>query len=284
MKRWTISASESGAKLIDFLKDHMGKDYSARQLKRLIETNGCQINGRKERFASTILGAGDEVQFLPEASRHPPLNTIEPSRILYEDEGLFIYNKPPGIASEGLDFPGLELIHRLDKETSGVLMFAKTAQMREAMIKEFRHKQVKKTYVAIVHGVPAKPKGVVDNTLGKIAQYQGQSVWGSVAADKGVRARTEWEMKHKGKQASLVYCTPITGRTHQIRVHLSEMGYPILGDHAYGKRGKSYDPATRCCLHALAVDFIQPLKGKPLHVEADIPEDMQNIIQQLGIQ
>jgi RluA family pseudouridine synthase len=286
MKHWIISSKESGIKLIDFLKQKIGLECSARHLKRLIENKCCQVNGRTERFASAVLGAGDEVQFQSEESlKSPKIALTDPVRFLYEDADLFIYDKPAGIASDHLLLsnlkPSLELIHRLDKETSGVLMFAKTSKMKEAMIKEFQHKNIKKTYVALVYGVPGKKKGVIDNYLGKIAQYQGQSIWGSVSAEAGLHARTEWELIKKGKEAAMLYCMPITGRTHQIRVHLSDIGHPILGDHAYGNKVKSSYQAPRCCLHALSISFTHPFTNEPLHVEAEIPEDMQSIIQQL---
>jgi len=291
MKHWIVSSSESGVKLIDFLKNKIPSTSSTRKLKRLIESNCCQINGRTERFASAVLGSGDEVRFLMEAEPDaaPKLTLAERARILYEDTDLFIYNKPPGLSSDSPAFhkalkeltPHVELIHRLDKETSGILMFAKTSKMREAMIEEFRRKKVIKTYLAIVDGVPAKNKGAVDNYLGKIAEYQGQSLWGSVIHEKGLHARTEWELKKKGKEAAILYCHPITGRTHQIRVHLSGIGHPILGDHQYGKKSRcSYVP-SRCLLHALSVSFIHPMTKEPLHIEAEIPEDILKTIQQI---
>jgi RluA family pseudouridine synthase len=286
MKHWIISSTESGIKLIDFLKQKIGSDCSARHLKRLIENKCCQVNGKTERFASAVLGAGDKVQFQWEEPLVDPKATLaDPARILYEDADLFIYDKPSGIASDSPLLnqlkPSLELIHRLDKETSGVLMFAKTSKMREAMIKEFQHKNVKKTYVALVYGVPGKKKGVVDNYLGKLAQYQGQSLWGSVSAEKGLHARTEWELIKKGKETAMLTCMPITGRTHQIRVHLSGIGHPILGDHSYGHKAKSPFSTPRCCLHAFSISFTHPFTKEPLYIEAEIPEDMQSIIQQL---
>lgn len=285
MKHWTISSTESGSKLIDFLKQKIGSGCSSRHLKRLIENKCCQINGRVERYASTLLGTGDQVQFQWEEHSFN-LKTVlaDPSRILYEDESIFIYNKPAGVASDSSLSnqlkPSLELIHRLDKETTGVLMFAKTSKMKEAMIKEFQHKRVKKIYVALISGIPNKRKGIIDNYLGKKAQYQGQSLWGSVNSDKGTHARTEWELIKTGKEAAMLYCMPITGRTHQIRVHLSEMGHPIIGDYSYGYKTKTPIPNLRCCLHAFSISFMHPFTEQLLYVEAEIPEDMQCIIQQ----
>lgn len=290
---WNVSPEESGIKLIDFLKARLGTGYSARQVKRMIESNLCQVNGRIERFASTVLGAGDSVIFQieikPSSNSKSPL--AEKTRILYEDADLFIYDKPPGFASDDPNFHKalkafanhLELIHRLDKETSGVLMFAKTATMFDAMVSEFKAKKVKKTYLAVIDGIPTKNTGIIDNYLGKIVSYQGQALWGSVTSTKGQHARTEWELKQEGRQASLLYCYPITGRTHQIRVHLSGIGHPILGDFQYGKKFACAYRPDRCLLHALEISFIHPFTGEPLRAAAKVPEDIITALQNLDM-
>jgi RluA family pseudouridine synthase len=293
MNHWKVFPEDSGTRLIDFLRKKLGSAYSASQLKRWIEKNSCQLNGRIERFASAGLGTGDEVKFYLPPVQTPslPLShmTEDKKRILYEDGDLFVFDKPAGVASDDPVFlslmrnffPTLELIHRLDKETSGVLMFSKTAGARQAMIQKFRDKEVKKTYLAIVDGIPSKRSGVIDNYLGKVAAYKGQTLWG-VKANNGLHARTEWKLCGQGPQTSLLYCYPITGRTHQIRVHLSSLGHPIIGDYQYGKFKCSY-VSSRCLLHALSVAFIHPFNSKALQIEAKIPEDIQTALNALHI-
>lgn len=281
MTRWIVSSSETGMKLIDFIKLKLNDNTSARRIKKLIEGKSCKVNGRIERFASKGLGTGDEVIFEP----------IEPKsvayRILYEDADLLAIDKPPGVASESPIFkkqnPALELIHRLDKETSGVLMFAKSAIFKEAMVQEFKKKQVEKNYVAIVAGVPANKRGSIENYLGKIAQFEGQSMWGIVKAEEGKHAKTDWELIKRGKESALLACKPFTGRTHQIRVHLSNIGHPILGDHVYGRKTKLLHTPPRCCLHARSVTFAHPKTGKQIFIEAPIPQDMQSLIEEMSL-
>ena len=278
MEEWTVKPEESGAKLVDFIKRHSSQDISARQIKRSIESNGCWINGRSERFATRTVEAGDKVQFRPPET----LTKLTRDRILYEDAYLLAYDKPPGFAS---DDPALaqfaltqQLIHRLDKETSGVLLFAKTEPFRLAMIDLFRAQKVKKVYHCIVDGVPQKRAGAIDNYLGKVRTYQGQAIWGAVKKSRGCMPAQNGAWSEKGSRAACLRCMPITGRTHQIRVHMSEMGHPILGDHQYGRASNSSYKPSRCLLHASEVSFIHPMTGNPLHLTAPLPQDMQAAI------
>lgn len=271
---WCVTAKESGLKLIDFLKSKVDH-CSVRQIKKAIESNACTVNGRAERFASSLVGAGDKVIFtLIEKS-------IGKGQLLFEDEHFFIYNKPSGISSENfhqsLGIP-LYLLHRLDKETSGVLLFAKTTEMRDAMLHLFRQRKIQKSYLAFVDGIPTKNSGIIDNYLGKVHVYQGQALWGEVDASKGVHARTEWKVIQKGNEVAVLLCHPITGRTHQIRVHCSGMGHPILGDYQYGRKFRSGWRPQRCLLHAYEVSFTHPLKGTKVVVQAPKPPDMETEI------
>jgi len=264
-------------KLIDFLKRQLGQHISARQIKRSIENNGCLLNGKVERFASHQVHSGDRVDFDFVVKEEIP---IDISRVLYSDNHILAFNKPPGISSEDEALqiePGLSLIHRLDKETSGVLLFAKTEAIRKAMIELFRAKKIHKVYYAWVDGVPAKSNGIIDNYLGKRSAYAGQAIWGAVSASKGLHARTEWRLERQAKNASLLRCVPITGRTHQIRVHLSGMGHPILGDHQYGRTFRCPYRPQRCLLHASEIAFEHPATGKSLAIQAPLPEDMQHV-------
>lgn len=172
-------------------------------------------------------------------------------------------------------------MHRLDRDTTGVLLFAKTAEALEAMVSLFRKHHVQKTYYALVAGVPKDKKGVVDNFLGKKHLYQGQTIWGAVSLDKGLRAVTEWEIEKSGKHAALLRCSPKTGRTHQLRVHLSEMGHPILGDFQYCRTFTSpYQPA-RCLLHAASLSFPHPITQTAMTLTSPIPEDFSEASKEL---
>jgi len=270
--KWVVTDQESEQKLVTFLKSKMD-EYSLKQLKRCLEENLCTINGITERFAKALVFKGDIVTFKPiKLEPKKDHQIFEKSRILFEDQHLFIYNKPAGITSEGFK-TGLFLIHRLDIGTTGVLMFAKTEFILNDMIALFKKYLIKKVYLAIVEGSPKVLSGVVDNYLGKKLSYEGQTIWGSVPKEKGVRAVTEWKVEKLGKSISLIRCYPKTGRTHQIRVHLNEMNLPILGDYHYCRTFKSSFQAKRCLLHAFKVRFPHPKSGAMMEIEAPIPED-----------
>ncbi len=289
-KNWEVSQTESGCKLQAFLKNKLGKNFSARQVKKIIESNLCQINGRTERFASFLLGAGDQVALLnttPICSS--PIPSFERERLLYEDDTLFIYNKPAGIASDSSEWltnlrrrhPSLTLVHRLDRETSGVLIFAKTHSAAQTMTELFKKRLINKEYLALVDGVPTHLSGTIDNYLIERHRYQGQTLWGASGEAKGLHAITEWRVEAKGPDAALIRCYPKTGRTHQLRVHLSEMGHPILGDHQYGRQFRCHYAAPRCLLHAVHINFHYPLSEKEIDADAPLPEDFRQALTQL---
>lgn len=289
MLEWIVTSEEAGSKLLSFLTERLEKKYSARFLKRLIEHNQCQINGRTERFASTLLGKGDHVSLQIEQTAYTTSHVIEPQRILYQDDALLVYNKPAGINSDeqGIlkllkaQFPSLLLVHRLDRDTTGVLLLAKQATVFENLVHQFRELKVSKRYQAIVDGDVALPKGVIENYLGKKQAYAGQTLWGAVSPSQGLYACTEWQRLKRGHNASLLACMPKTGRTHQIRVHMAGMGHPILGDFQYGKQFQcSYRP-SRYLLHAEEIQFHHPLTGDPLRLVAPLPDDFKVAQQKL---
>ena len=289
MLEWIITYKDSGHKLISFLTQRLEGKYSARFLKRLIEHNGCQINGRTERFASTLIGQGDHVCLLIEQASYSSSPQLETQRILYEDEALLVYNKPAGINCDEKGIlqllkvraSSLQLVHRLDRDTTGVLILAKQPANFRNLVNQFKQFQIQKRYEAIVDGIVAQPKGLIENYLGKKQAYAGQTIWGSVPASYGLYACTEWERLKKGENASLLACVPKTGRTHQIRVHLAEMGHPILGDFQYGKQFQCPYRPLRYLLHADEIRFHHPLTGEFLCLTAPLPDDFKIAEQKL---
>ena len=289
MIEWIVTSQESGHKLLSFLAQRLEGRYTARFLKRIIENNGCQVNGRMERFASTVLGQGDHIcLFLQEASFSSPLS-FESCRILYEDEALLVYDKPAGINSDAQGIlrllkaynSSLLLVHRLDRETTGILLFAKTKTIFESLVNQFKQFKIQKRYRVIVDGILEKPHGIVENYLAKKQAYAGQSLWGVVKASQGLYACTEWERLKTGKNATLVNCFPKTGRTHQIRVHMAEMGHPIIGDFQYGKHFRCTYRPSRYLLHAEEIQFCHPLTEQLVCLPAPLPDDFKNAEQQL---
>jgi RluA family pseudouridine synthase len=180
------------------------------------------------------------------------------------------------------------LLHRLDKETSGVLLFAKDAEMAEMFFRLFNQRKVQKKYLALVDNCPKEDQGVIDNYIGTLGRYQGHAILGQVPKEAPKKchpehARTLWQCVKRGQSASLIACFPETGRTHQLRVHLSEMGHPILGDDTYCKKFTSSYRAIRVLLHAEQVSFLHPGTQELVVISSPIPQDFKKAQMDLGL-
>ena len=240
---------------------------------------------------SEILRPGDSVIWQePDAI---PCTTAEPEDIpldiLYEDEELIVLNKPAGMVVHpgagnrestlvsallfhsgslskigGEERPGI--VHRLDKETSGCIVVAKSDVSHRELARQFASRGVQKTYIALVEGIPRVRDGIIDAPISRHPVHRRKMAISAPA--KGRDAVTEYHVVSSGKKLSLVECRPKTGRTHQIRVHLKHLGFPVVGDPLYGKRGDY----TRHMLHAWKLAFTHPVSGKALEFEAPIPD------------
>ena len=286
---WRVSRKDAGGRLLQFLRDNCPEAVSVKALKRAIDGKLCTVNRRIETFSSYVLEENDIVAL--DASAFEEKKTSYKVPILFEDKELLIVNKPAGLVSENralhLCFPefkgDLELVHRLDKETSGVLILAKSLEAKEKMVGLFKTRAVRKVYLAIVDGVVEKEEGLIDNFLGKKHSYQGQTIYGVVDEKKGQRAITYWKCLKRGKTASVLACEPYTGRTHQLRVHLNGMGHPILGDTQYGKRFRCPLVPRRNLLHAYSIAFKHPSTGKEVKAIAPIPVDFKEVMIELKV-
>jgi RluA family pseudouridine synthase len=261
--RWFVDKKAAGLSLHNFLKERL-ESYSGRKIKKAIDRHLCFINGVVEHFSNITLKKGDKIVFHIEGldavlGRY----VFENERVLYDDGEVLVYDKPAGITSEDLEklSKSLFLAHRLDRDTSGVLVFAKNKKKKEELHKLFRLREVRKVYLAIADGIPKKRSGEICNFLGKIEEGK----WGAVR--RGKSAETSWELVKSAKRISLLRCLPKTGRTHQIRVHLSGMGHPILGDHCYGERFRYQGFIKRQLLHAYEISFAD------ITVQAPLPSD-----------
>lgn len=280
--QWVVASDESGVKLLTFLSQHIGDQHSTKSLKRAIEKNRCIVNGRVERFASTMLGRGDRVSIDLDSCSKTPVQKEEPSRIIFEDEGILVYDKPAGVVCDEKGIiallkgtrPCLQLVHRLDRETSGVIVLAKNIKPYDALIDQFKRMEIHKRYMTIVDGAVLLSEGVIKNFLGKKKAYAGQTIWGSVDSSQGLTAITEWKCLKRGDSSSLITCFPRTGRTHQIRVHMAEMGHPILGDFQYGKRFRCTYRPDRILLHAQEIRFVNPSTDRSMICSSSVPSDM----------
>jgi 23S rRNA-/tRNA-specific pseudouridylate synthase len=274
--RFKVTAKEKGMTLLAFLRKHCSSAPSVKALKRAIDGKKCTINGHVETFSTHQLSTGDEVAIeLEEQKKLKP-------QIVWEDEFLIAFDKPAGVVSDPKNFPK-HLVHRLDKETSGILLVAKSKAVLDQMIELFRQKKVHKTYLALVDGVVKEKKKVLISRLVPKHRFHGQTIYGSTSSSGGELAETHWIKVAQGSQATLLECHPITGRTHQLRVHLKEAGHPILGDYQYAKHFKCGYPARRHLLHALEIAFPHPITHELLILKAPLPPDFLQALQTLSI-
>jgi RluA family pseudouridine synthase len=277
-----VSNEDADRSLLQFLKDKVPEAPSVKALKRAIESRSCRVNGKLELFSSRRLKIGDKVEFVFKPEKKAPSGIS--ANILYEDDDLFAIDKPAGVVSSPTSLQGLLpakgpfwLVHRLDKDTTGVLLLAKTKEAKEELEKLFAERKISKTYLAIVHGWLHEKEKTLSSILVKNGSYAGQTLYRSVQQGKGVRAITKFALLKKSKAIALIQCEPLTGRTHQLRVQLASLGSPIIGDTQYGKRQE--DPSIqRQMLHAWKVSFTHPKSKRSVEITAPLPDDFQKLL------
>lgn len=296
-----VRADEDGMRLDRWFKKNY-PELPFAMMNKLLRKGNIRVDGGRAK-CDTHIEEGQEIRVppfqleegAPRMQRELVLNQEDiyfiKDLIIYEDDYLFILNKPIGHAVQGgtksnfkpLDKvakayfdrnPGNEieprLVHRLDKETSGVLIFAKTRKVAQELTFMFQQKLIKKQYLVICAGLPAQMEGIIDYPLSKTET--------GVVVDynEGKKAITEFEvLDHAAKKASLVRAFPETGRTHQIRVHMAEIGNPILGDDKYfDRRDERFEGMEfeNLCLHSYETSFRHPVTGKNLVIKAPIPK------------
>lgn len=200
------------------------------------------------------------------------------SNTIYEDKYFVAINKAPGVVADNVNFPMMYLIHRLDKDTSGVLLLAKDQSYLDRFQGLFKNRAIKKTYLGLFLGrVLGRPKrGFIDAPIKRIPNFREK--FGVVV--NGRPSQTAFKVlryfKYKGIDLSLVEVYPLTGRTHQIRVHFASIHTPLVGDSLYGPRRLNDEIiAPRQFLHARAIAFKHPYTGEALRIEAALPEDLR---------
>lgn len=280
-KLFVVPKNYSGERLQNFLKNYLGENYSGKRIKQLIDSYGCKVNGRVELFASYKVVAGDKVQLNLEKMDLKPRESL---KIVYEDEEILICDKPSDSVCDANEFAKvlhkkLYLVHRLDKDTTGVILLAKNQSMQKKLEELFKKREIKKVYHAIVEGEVSQPLFKVENTLGKLSEYEGQSIWGEVV--DGAYALTHFELLKKAKHHSFIKCLPFTGRTHQIRVHLAQKHLPILGDDHYARDKNFRYSAPRPLLHAYSLSFTHPTKKTSVHAVATYPKDFKQALHEI---
>lgn len=270
-------------------------DLSRARLQDLIREGHVTLNGKASK-PSVILKAGDRVELtIPEATPVKVVAQDIPMEVLFQDSDIIVINKAAGLVVhpaagnpdgtlvnallhhvEDLSGIGGEMrpgiVHRLDKDTSGCLVIAKNDMAHRRLTEAFSERRISKIYLAAVNGTPKTNAGRIQNFIGRHPVDRKRM---AILYDgAGREAVTEWEVAGEHQGCALIRCRLLTGRTHQIRVHMKEaLGCPILGDPIYGHPSRQKVPTSRLMLHAWQLSFLHPIHHQPLHFEAPVPEE-----------
>lgn len=315
---------DDGGRLDAWLAGRLQPDFSRSRIKALIEAGAVSINGRMADSASRRIGTGDTIEIeLPDAVDPEPEGEAIPLHVLYEDEDLIVIDKPAGLVVHpgagnwsgtlvnalihhcgaslsgigGVRRPGI--VHRLDKDTSGVMVAAKNDAAHRSLAAQFADHgltgSLERAYLAIVWGQPKTLKGTINAPLGRARDRLKRAVRLDDGDDVRHAVTHYTVMERYGEKpdatsaVSLVECRLETGRTHQIRVHMAHVGHPLVGDRDYGAafrtKAKALPEAqrqavehfTRQALHAHVLAFDHPSTGELMRFETPLPQDMENL-------
>ena len=285
---------------------------SRERLKGLIRTGAVETAGAPVRDPATKVRGDEQLRVaIPEpAPAHNEPQDI-PLRIVFEDEHLLVVDKPAGLVVHpaagnrdgtlvnallhhcggslsgigGVARPGI--VHRIDKDTSGLLVVAKTDVAHEGLAKQFAAHSVERRYLAIVSGIPKPAEGTIDAPLARSATNRKKIA--IIQGSRGKRAVTHWRRIDVLRDAALVECQLETGRTHQVRVHMASIGHPLVGDPVYGRTGKTHRKLLnelqfhRQALHAAELGFTHPVTKHRLSFASAMPPDLQELFEVLGV-
>lgn len=299
METYIVKQEDQGKRL-DIYISNQNNDLTRTAVQRLIEQEKILVNGKKRKVAYKVT-EGDMVIIEETEAQMIELKAQEiPIDIIYEDSDIIVVNKPKGmvvhpangnpdgtlanaimaICKDSLSGIGGEIrpgiVHRLDKDTSGLLIVAKNDKAHVNMSEQIKNHEVKKTYIALVRGIVKENEATIDMPIGR-----SRSDRKKMAVDKnGRNAVTHIKVLKRYDKYTLLEINIETGRTHQIRVHLSHIGYPIIGDYIYSN-GKNEFGVIGQCLHAKCLEFKHPVTGKEMKLEAPLPDYFENILKKL---
>ncbi len=298
MRTLELTADRGGERLDTFIARRC-PELSRSHARRLIDEGLVSVRGRHARPSERV-AAGLHVSVTI-----PPSQTIDlapediPLTIIYQDADIIVLDKPPGLTVHPApghpsgtlvnallaacpDIRGIAgtlrpgIVHRLDKDTSGLMVVAKNDRAQRALQQQLKDREVHKTYVALVRGVPKPREGVIEAPIGRHPKNRKK-----MAVIAGGRvAITKYRVREEiaGGRYSLLEVEPVTGRTHQIRVHMSALGHPIVGDPTYGRRSEFI---ARQALHASRLAFAMPLGGRAVEFQSPLPRDIREAVERL---
>ena len=278
-------------------------EFSRSYLQQLLESGFVTLNGKPGLKASHKVRAGDAISV--ELKATPQSQAFKPEAvdfgIVYEDAHVLVVNKPAGLVVHPapgnwsgtllngllahdpcfLAVPRAGIVHRLDKDTSGLMVVAKTREVMDALVKAIAAREISRQYLAMAHGawVGSKNK-TVEAPIGRDPRNRLRMAVVDLTTQSGKTARTDFELQASAANSCYVRCILHTGRTHQIRVHMASIGHPLIADGVYG--GSPQFGLTRQALHATKLAFVHPVTGKQLAFDATVPPDMQQGLTHFG--
>ena len=312
-----VKARLEGKRIDAYLASRFS-DYSRCVIQKVIDAGAVRVNDRPVK-ASYKVRADDLIRvWLPELPETTPAAEDIPLQVVFEDEAFVVVNKPPGMVVHpargnwtgtlvnalqfhfdtlstvsGENRPGI--VHRLDRDTTGLLIVAKDDRAHRQLALQFETRTIRKEYLALVAGVPQRDSDYIERAIG-FHPTSREKMAIRLPEDGGKQALTFYEVLERFQGYAYVRCKPSTGRTHQIRVHLTHIGHPVIADKAYSGRdhltlgdltGAIAEPETllidRQALHAHALHLTHPLTGQELHLTAPLPEDMARTLEALRL-
>ena len=293
---------ENANKRIDVFLSKIDENYSRTTIQKMIENDKISVNGQKIRQSYKVQ-VNDKIEIEEEPPKEIELKPQEiPLEILYEDNDIIVINKPKGmvvhpangnpdgtlvnavmaVCKNTLSGIGGEIrpgiVHRLDKNTSGAIIVAKNDKAHIKLSEQLKNHEIEKTYIALVRGIVKENNATINMPIGRSKNDRKK-----MAVDaKGKNAITHFKVIERffENNCTLLEIKIETGRTHQIRVHLSYIGYPIIGDDVYSNGKNKWDISGQC-LHAKSLKFKHPITGKELYIKAGLPEYFENVITEL---
>jgi 23S rRNA pseudouridine1911/1915/1917 synthase len=310
-----VEPTDEGERLDAFLARHF-TDYSRVHLRRVITAGGVRVDDRGGKPAYRLKAGQRVFIVLPELPREAPVPEDIPLDILYQDEHLAVVNKPPGMvvhparghwsgtlasalqhhfgrglsSAWGPSRPGI--VHRLDRDTSGAILVARSDQSLAKLAAQFQGRSIEKEYFALTAGCPDRDRDVIDRPIG-FHPHEREKMAIRRDDPQSRHAETFYEVAERFDGFAAIRVLPKTGRTHQIRVHLAHVGAPVLCDRQYGGRARitrgeiRRDPGdtlvllARQALHAARLRFTHPATDEPIEVAAQLPEDMAGVLEEL---
>lgn len=293
----TIVVKEGNIRLDVYISQNF-QELSRTMIQKLNESGDVQVNGVKKKLSYKVQ-VGDNITIhIPEVKETNLKPQEIPIEVIYEDDDIIVVNKPKGLVvhpangnpdgtlvnaimamcKESLSGIGGELrpgiVHRLDKDTSGLLIVAKNDKAHIAMSEQIKDRKVKKIYIALVRGVIGEDEATIDMPIGRSTKDRKKMA----VTKNGKQAITHFRVLKRYPKYTLLKIKIDTGRTHQIRVHMAEVGHPVIGDTMYSN-GKNSFGVEGQMLHARSLEFAHPITGKTMHLIAELPQYFKEILE-----